>query len=685
MNDTEVQWTTPAPLWSSVTNLEADKRQFFRQPAILRFATDTFMNDFLGLLETDPGRMNEFIAQPETWRGPSTTPVLAAVNRLPLFAKRLNRSRLALLRAADASGTSAPRSVAAATLPAGQSPLKLYQAAHQRFYLITACLVCRIPGLPDRYINTGNQERAAFVVRRIVNESAMAGEYAFVDGAWQKVENPDSMLAFGEEELPLSPVTYIEADGRKRRLWTALIPVGKREAYVGAPLAASRAKEQGAEITISLPAMQQREALLRALVIEPWKNLVNNAFNIQRKIAQSRVDALASGESTENESQSVAPLIRAERNKAQEGSWYLLLDLANFLQSHFGDNFWATLATPNQSRQPFRALQQTQLTATLVDELEVNTQHPNVTGLTSLSEALIRVRGQAAKLEIAAKSYTGYGPRPTKPTEAAAWDNETKTMWPDFLFPLVDADRSNPNPTSSDPNDRMPTLRIAQPPGSLDSSLTRPEALKKLIDGLMTTILESLPNELPAPLPPMPLVAQTPLAAGTENLFVIRCVFQRPNCGPLQPIVISDATPVFQFAGFFDPDAPARPIRIALPVDTTPAGLRKFDKNTAFIISDILCGQIDRAKGLGLGDLVMSVLPWPLHKDLSIPDGGPCTDKGDSIGMICSLSIPIITICALILLMIIVSLLDIIFRWIPFFIMCFPLPNFKAKPTPSTP
>ena len=33
--------------------------------------------------------------------------------------------------------------------------------------------------------------------------------------------------------------------------------------------------------------------------------------------------------------------------------------------------------------------------------------------------------------------------------------------------------------------------------------------------------------------------------------------------------------------------------------------------------------------------------------------------------MICSLSIPIITLCALILLIIIVTLLDFIFRWLP--------------------
>lgn len=51
--------------------------------------------------------------------------------------------------------------------------------------------------------------------------------------------------------------------------------------------------------------------------------------------------------------------------------------------------------------------------------------------------------------------------------------------------------------------------------------------------------------------------------------------------------------------------------------------------------------------------------------------------------MMCSVSIPIITICALLLLMIIVNLLNIIFKWIPWFIMCFPIPGFKAKKTPS--
>ncbi|MBC8076367.1 MAG: hypothetical protein H7Y32_09865, partial [Chloroflexales bacterium] len=162
--------------------------------------------------------------------------------------------------------------------------------------------------------------------------------------------------------------------------------------------------------------------------------------------------------------------------------------------------------------------------------------------------------------------------------------------------------------------------------------------------------------------------------------FVIRCVFERPDCGPLVLPSVSAPTLPFQLAGFFDPDAPARPLRIALPIDTSPAGLRKFDKNTAFMISDMLCGQMDRMGKLTLGDLVLSVLPWPFHKDLPGGEGAPCQDgAGGSLGMICSLSLPIITICALILLMIIVSLFDIVFRWLPYFLLCFPLPGRAAK------
>jgi hypothetical protein len=142
--------------------------------------------------------------------------------------------------------------------------------------------------------------------------------------------------------------------------------------------------------------------------------------------------------------------------------------------------------------------------------------------------------------------------------------------------------------------------------------------------------------------------------------------------------VLSAPTTVFELASFFEPDAPARAIRIPMPLDTSPGGLRKFAKNTAFIISDQLACQRARLGSLTLGDLVLSVLPWPLHKDLPV-DSSPCAQGSTGIGLICSISIPIITICALLLLLIIVNLLDLIFHWIPYFILCFPLPGLRGK------
>ena len=54
------------------------------------------------------------------------------------------------------------------------------------------------------------------------------------------------------------------------------------------------------------------------------------------------------------------------------------------------------------------------------------------------------------------------------------------------------------------------------------------------------------------------------------------------------------------------------------------------------MISDMLCGQIDRVKGLSLADLVLSVLPWPLHKDLSVPDATTQVQVDDAVYLTCA-------------------------------------------------
>jgi hypothetical protein len=146
------------------------------------------------------------------------------------------------------------------------------------------------------------------------------------------------------------------------------------------------------------------------------------------------------------------------------------------------------------------------------------------------------------------------------------------------------------------------------------------------------------------------------LDARSASRYVLRCVYQRPQCGPLHKDVVSDASEPFRIAGFFDLDAPARPITIAMPVDTDIRDLRKLRKSVNFALSNQLRAQMNRVTSLS--DALKGQFAAGEEVDL---------------GLVCSFSIPIITICALIVLMIAISLLNIVFWWMPFLRICFPL------------
>jgi hypothetical protein len=137
--------------------------------------------------------------------------------------------------------------------------------------------------------------------------------------------------------------------------------------------------------------------------------------------------------------------------------------------------------------------------------------------------------------------------------------------------------------------------------------------------------------------------------------YQIRCVYQRPLCGALQPDVVSDPTTAFEIASFFDLDAPSRQIYISLPVNTGIGDLRKLRKNVNFMISNQLRNQMNRVTSL---------------KDAL--NGQFASGGSVDLGLMCSFSIPIITICALLVLLIFIELLNIVFWWLPFLRICFP-------------
>ena len=580
--ESTVQWASPSPLWPElVQNTSGTVDQAFLAPAILRFASDSFMDEFMGLLNTTPGRLGERRVMPETWREP--IPLPAPLPELPLPTRALPRS--VARSSVFGAGSTAPALTGTAS-----GPLKLYQAAHLRFYLVCACLVCRVPGLPDRTLNIPAQEQVGFVMRRLqprvdgtipdTQDPGSYDEFAFVPApqgsTWQQVGG-DSAIMPGEELIPLFPVTFSGEDGRKRRLLSGLIPVGKREAYLGAPLVAAPGTGGSANAPSS-PFLGLRETLLNMQVVPPWSNL----------------------------SQLQEP---SQSNQVQMISWYILLDLASYIEKYL-PNIWQVMTGQQQANTLNDAEQK--LLALLNNRVE------STSGV-ALAQALVTIAKDTNKnkLETVLDPYI-----------------PGSTEWPDFLYNLADA---NLTPIVNQPDDETEAQ----------------SKLEQLIEAALP------PDHTGATL--SSLGQPKPEDKGNPTWFVIRCVFERPNCGPLKPPVVSPPTQVFKLAAFFDPDAPGRPIRISLPLDTSIAGLRKFNKNVTFVISDQLNKQMQS----------VSNLQGVIQGNIS-PGSGV-------IGQICSFSIPIITICAFMVLFIFLILLNIVFFWLPLFKICFPLPNLKTK------
>ncbi len=693
-------WAAPRPLWRGGASPG-------RAPTILRFATDDFMDQLLGLLATDPHSLVDHVAQPETWRSPvAKLATEDLIERVPLPAP-LRQSRL-MTRLARA-----PKPLA--TPPADAPRLKLYQPAHQRYYIACATLACAVPGLPDRKL-AGGHEQVGFVLRRRMpaTTNAQAGaplvEYGYVKDAtgarWQRIADADeAVLAPGEERLPAFPLAHQDGHGLKRSLWGGLIPVGRREQYLSAPVTrtAKRLVEGQAEaLAGAVPPVPRNSKLARTTEFkmdfaEPWKALIQAAMKAADDIDRDN-DKDYSG-TTKRQTR-----IRARNVGFQSQSWLLLLDLMAFLDRHLKSVADAvrhgTSAGLSGAKLDLYSWLSIQMSAADSDRLAKGfvlagvSPSPALPHLRSLADALrqIDATGVGTLLETVETQYRD--------------DATERAKWPAFHYLLagiasdgnggtIDAQggfRTLPPGNAGAPPDAeidALTVPLAGPadPVTLDTAppppIPQPFDLNA-VEKLTVLVARALDTSDESDARAMPFAQQLAQAmqdsVGDTGQFVLRFVHLNADCGPIHPPTLSQPSVPFELASFFDSDAPARPIRITLPMDTSPAGLRKHARGTAFVLSDMLCGQVQRAKGMGFIDLVLQVLPWPLHKDIDTGDGGGCKNaKGVDIGMICSLSIPIITICALILLTIIITLLDFIFRWVPFFILCFPVPKLKGK------
>lgn len=646
-------------------------------PALLRFDSDDFMDRMLALLADTPQQLPQLVAKPESWQDmapPTPAPPQLPPRSQPALA--LARRRLLLgFKRADQPAASPPSdthtalTVAPAALRANARVLKLFQPIHQRFYLAAAHLVCELPGLPTR--STSGGDKSGMLLRRLVRDPQTRAptECAFVKtpgqpGRWVPLAHNDAVLP-GEEWLSVFPLAYAPPAGPARRLLAGLIPVARHDEYRFASLGAAAA-----------PAWSRADdlkALARMKVIAPWQGLIERAVLARGATGGAQID-LPWKDDPALRDKAAKLAYPITNNQLQEASWRLLQDISEFLASALPAVF-AKLASGTLNGKAGALL------LLLRQAVWGDPERDAVKDWLSV-DVKVLARSTATDLSLALAAMGGAGRGVSGALDNTELPFPSGSGWPPFSFPMVVA---TPGPAVAGPF----TAWAVRPP--VDAADPQDVAQRQL-ESLFAALAEAI-DEAVAQGSAGTGVAQAShaarLAAELEATlkadtgaprFVLRFVHRRCDCGPLHPPVLSAPSEMFELAGFFDPDAPLRAIRIALPFDTSPGGLRKFGKNSAFIMSDLLCGQMKRVRRLGFGDLVLSVLPWPFHKDLDVSATAPCgTGSTNTFGTICTLSIPIITIVAFILLIVIATLLDLIFRWLPFLIACFPVPGLKGK------
>ena len=487
---------------------------------------------------------------------------------------------------------------------AGQTSLKLYQPLHGCFYLVTASLVCRQLGLPDKAVERANGESVFFVIRRRTAQ----GEEAWIPlekgGRWQLLTgNKRFSLALGEERLPMHPAQIcprpaaprsVFTDNVERELHYGYIPTGNRDKYrdtLGRTLAAPIAPQTlvndfiSAAETNAPPGVDfnwRREVFFRR-VFRPWESLGDN---------------LVSGG---------AVRLKVEiSTNAQIEQLYALLELADFLKNNL-PTLWTALEAGSGSSLPVGS--------------EMRKLHDRLTDPDSTNPFKIKSNGSdkmVGELLMQFKAHIelvrGQGTIPA-----------TNFDFRDF-FNAGRLDQLRTAVEKVIPEETQP-IQIA---GDEESN-----ELVRLITHQVQ------PRE----------------PEGSEATYHIRAVYEYdPNC---PPIVSPVASHPFQLAKFFDPDAPARLVKLEAP-SMKPQDLRKYARGVGIEMSPDLHKLASCLAGGDIDGIIDSI-------------SGDC-DGGLNIQMICSFSIQIIFLVAFIVMFIFLILLNFIFGWLAYLRICLPIP-----------
>jgi hypothetical protein len=518
--------------------------------------------------------------------------------------------------------------------PAGVAPYKLFQPLHERYYVVAASLVCRQLGLPDREVRRKAGERVFFVLRR---KRADGSEEGWVDDGpnrgWRPLREPGRdgverpvALRSDEERLPLhpAPMCRLAERGTDPGLDAfGLSCCDRRAVYFGYVPVASREKYLERPLAARTPAET-------AAAVERYRAaLAGSPQEADLRLAE--IDGRALGPWRELFDATLATAGRPVAAARIDPSLAILLDLGETLQRHLPALF--------------DALDQSAPTG-LGAALALHTR---------LRE--IRITDTAASGNKASLAATLLALEPYFPTVYGlpATGNPAPALPAEGRFDL----KNPPAPAAGERvvagKGDLGEIPAGQPTPTPGSSLL---ALINQALGATTPALTLSPGDaalLARQVTRLPGEQPDDADARLRRTYFVRLVYEHQPCCPK----VSAPSPAFRFAAPLDGDAPARPVRIELPDITN---LRAFKRGVGMEMTPELRDVMNR-----------------VHKGLA--DGEDLLDNGVewTLGMICSFSIQIVTLVAFIVMFIFLILLNLIFWWLPFLKICFPIPVPKQE------
>jgi hypothetical protein len=508
-----------------------------------------------------------------------------------------------------------PKALADQLLPPVVTPQKLFLPAHGQYYLVTGSLVCRQLSLPDRTVSRASGDSTSFVIRRLAHDASgqpvydaygQQVEQAWVNAGpqkgWHVIGSPKALYD-GEERLPLHHVDACAAYQPGESIFAdafGLSDCGRRAVYYGYIPVASRDKYAD---RYPLPDTGDPTANFQAFVDQVLKD--EPGHDPRKDDFDDRVYkpwlGLYANPITESGAPDTPPAVPETRNVF---SLYLLLDLLDVIQSSLPTVYAALDTSDGGSLAGSRKA--------LYNRLHSITITSGNAG-TALTAALNELKPRLSLVQDPSNS-------------AAVSDTDYATLSGRYNLP-------NGDPGLAD-------LKLKFEQALAEEKQARDAAGQPWVPTPSAERLSLLRDQV-APAPP------------GDDVYVLRLVYEHAPCCP----VLSDASQPVTFAKFYDPDAPARHIRIELP-SIKPRDLRKYKRGVGLEMSPELRKLMNRVhKGLLKGE--------------NLADGG-----GDfTLGMICSFSLQIIFLVAFIVMFIFLILLNFIFWWMPFLKICFPIPK----------